>query len=311
MLTADLSDVEDPGRSAERRPAGRKRLARSGSVVPLVLAVSCTVVALDQFLHTSPAALLASPADQTLHWLADVLLAIPLTTIALWAGGWLSGWLRISTTGVAGVFAQASVIALVLAVLLVPAWFAHYAINNLAASPVHPSAPSGLSDHSDHAGHSHGGPPVETYWVASGVIYALMAIPLAAAAVCAGLRVASRLVRRLGGEADVMVRVAVVVGASALALTLGLFLQGVANPSGGLVTYANYLAVVHADLDFVHAHHASVTEAVVQPAFGYKLASAVQGGLAGQAIGLPVAFLGLLWVNRRKRGDGKANALAS
>jgi len=59
--------------------------------------VCCAVIGLDQFLHTKPAVLTASPFEQTVHWLGDVALALPIVAIALWAGGWLGSRLRIST----------------------------------------------------------------------------------------------------------------------------------------------------------------------------------------------------------------------
>jgi hypothetical protein len=46
---------------------------------------------------------------------------------------------------------------------------------------------------------------------------------------------------------------------------------------------------------------------VVQPPFGYQLASAAQDALAGQAVGLPVIYAGLLWLTRR-RGPTTTNS---
>jgi hypothetical protein len=155
-----------------------------------------------------------------------------------------------------------------------------------------------------HAGHEHGvSPPPTASWVGNGVLYLLMSVPLAAAAASVGLRVASKTTARLTGESDVLVRAAVCVGAIALGLVVGLFLQGVAYQANGLLTYANGLLVVHAH-HVAHAHLATITDIVVQPPFGYQLASAAQDGLAGQAIGLPVTFAGLLWLTRRVR-DGR------
>ncbi|HVB42273.1 MAG TPA: hypothetical protein VNF47_06125 [Streptosporangiaceae bacterium] len=278
--------------------SAESRLFGSGGVIPLATVVCCAVIGLDQFLHTKPAVLTASPFEQTVHWLGDVALALPIVAIALWAGGWLGSRLRISTADATGVFAQASVIALVLAALLIPAWFAHYGVDSVAQSQ---AAPSALSELPSHAGHSHGSAPVETHWVGAGVLYVLMSIPLAAGAVCAGHRFAGRLT----AEADFVVRAAMAIGAAALALALGWFLQGVADQSGGLLTYTSTSSVV-AHAHFAHAHLATVTDAVVPTALGYQLAHAVQDGLAGQAAGLPVIFAGLLWFTRRERGAGGA-----
>lgn len=273
----------------------------SGSIVPLAIVICCAVIGLDQVLHTTPAAMSASPLAQAVHWAGDVVLAVPFVAVALWAGGWLGGRLGISMTGASGVFAQASLITLVLAVLLVPAWFGHYAVDSLAPSPAVPAAAA----HAAHAGHDHGGPvpPPAASWVGGGVLYLLMSVPLAAAAASVGLRVARKTAVRLAGESDVIVRVAVSVGAIALGLVVGLFLQGVANQANGLLTYGHGLIVVHAHHG-THAHLATITDVVVQPPFRYQLASAAQDGLAGQAIGLPVTFAGLLWLTRRMR-DGR------
>lgn len=270
---------------------------RPVSIVPLTIAVCCAVIALDQVLHTTPVALAASPLGQVVHWAVDVVLAVPFAAVAIWIGRWLSGKLGVGGDGPAGAFVQACVITLVLAVLLVPAWFAHYAIDSLSPAAAGPVAAAG---HAGHAGHDHGGPaPVAVSWVGSSVLYLLMSIPLAAAAVCVGLRAASRLSSRLGGEPDVVVRVVVSVGAAALALALGWFLAGVASQASGLVTYANGLTAVHLQ-HLVHAHLSTVYGVVVQPPFAYQLASAAQDALAGQAIGLPVIFAGLLWLTRRQ-----------
>lgn len=115
---------------------------------------------------------------------------MPFVAVALWTGGWLGGKLGISMTRASGVFAQASLITLVLAILLVPAWFAHYAVASLAASPTVSAAAAPAA----HAGHEHGAPPPlpAASWVGNGVLYLLMSVPLAAAAASVSLRVASK-----------------------------------------------------------------------------------------------------------------------
>jgi hypothetical protein len=278
---------------------------RSVSIVPLTIAVCCAVIGLDQVLHTTPAAFAASPLGQVVHWAVDVVLAVPFAAVALWLGGWLSDKLSLDASTTSGAFGQACVITLVLAVLLIPAWFAHYAIDSLAPAAAGPSV-AGQAGHAGHAGHDHGGPaPVAVSWVGGGVLYLLMAIPLAAAAVCVGLRAAGKLSSRLVGEPDGFVRVIVSIGAAALALGLGWFLAGVASQASGLVTYANGLTAVHLQ-HLVHAHLSTVYGVVVQPPFGYQLASAAQDALAGQAVGLPVIFAGLLWLTRRQTAVTRA-----
>lgn len=286
-------------RSAEPRLAARPgRQSRSGSVVWLAVAICCAVIAVDQLLHTNPPTLAASPSTQATHWIGDVILAVPFAAVALWVAGWLGGKLGIAMTGRWDVFVQACLVTLVLAVLLVPAWFAHYAINSLAPGPVVVVA---AAEHAGHAGHEHGSAaPPSASWVGNGVLYLLMSIPLAAAAVCVGQRVARRLMGRLGAESDVIATVAVSVGAVALAFGIGLFLQGVANNADTLVTYRGVFTVIH-ETHHAHAHVAVITDQVVPTPFGYQLATAAQDGLAGQALALPVTFAGLLWLTRRMR----------
>jgi hypothetical protein len=179
-------------------------------------------------------------------------------------------------------------------VLLIPAWFAHYAIDSATTTPVVPST-------GGHAAHEHGGAaPITTSWVGSGVLYLLMSIPIAAAAICVGQRVASKLAIRLGGETDAIVRVTVSAGAAALGLGLAWFLEGVASQTNGLLIYASDFIVVHLH-HHAHAHLAAITDVVVQPPFGYQLATAAQDALAGQAVALPVIFVGLMWLTRRMR----------
>lgn len=286
-----------------RHSAESRRRPGSGSIVPLVIVTCGAVIGLDQILHTTPAVFAASPITQVARWAGNVVLAVPFAAVAIWAGGWLGSKLGISLTGRWGVFTQACLITLLLAVLLVPAWFAHYAIDSVTPTPVVPSSVG-------HAGHEHGGsPPITTSWVGSGVLYLLLSIPIAAAAVCVGQRVASKLVARLGAETDVMVRATVSVGAAALGLGLGWFLEGVASQMSPLLIYAGRFVVIHFHHE-AHAHLAVVTAVVVQPPFGYQLATAAQDALAGQAVALPVMFAGLMWLTRRTRRRHRTSAAA-
>ena len=285
-----------------RHSAGSRRRPGSGSIVPLVIVTCCAVIGLDQILHTTPAVFAASPLTQLVRWVGNVILAVPFAAVAIWAGGWLGGKLGIDLTGRWGVFTQACLITLLLAVLLVPAWFAHYAIDTATPAPVVPAAVG-------HAAHEHGGPPpLSTSWVGSAVLYLLLSIPIAAAAVCVGQRVASNLVARLGTETDVAVRATVSAGAAALGLGLGWFLEGVASQMSPLLIYAGRFIVLHLH-HAAHAHVAVITAVVVQPPFGYQLATAAQDALAGQAVALPVIFAGLMWLTRRMRA-GRATSTA-
>lgn len=290
-----------------RRPAQPRLSAKSGrrsgsrSIVPLVIVTCCAVIGVDQILHTTPAVFAASPLNQLVRWVGDVILAVPFAAVAIWTSGWLGSKLGINLTDRWGVFTQACLITLLLAVLLVPAWFAHYAIDSATPTPVVPAALG-------HAGHEHGGaPPISTSWVGSAVLYLLLSIPIAAAAVCVGQRVASKLSARLGGETDFIVRATVSAGAAALGLGLGWFLEGVASQMSPLVIYAGKFIILHHHDG--HAHHGLITAVVVHPPFGYQIATAAQDALAGQAVALPVIFAGLMWLTRRMR-NGAASSTA-
>lgn len=291
--------------SADMRSSARpRRRAGSRSIVPLVIVACCAVMGLDQILHTTPAVFAASPITQVVRWAGDVILAVPFAAVAIWAGGWLGSKLGINLASRWGVFTQACLITLLLAVLLVPAWFAHYAIDSVTPTPVVPPSAA----HAGHAGHEHGGgspPPISTSWVGSGVLYLLLSIPIAAAAVCVGQRVASKLAARLGGDTDFMVRATVSVGAAALGLGLGWFLEGVASQMSPLLIYAGRFFVIHFH-HHAHAHLATITAVVVQPPFGYQIATAAQDALAGQAVALPVIFIGLMWLTRGVRLAARA-----
>src|SRR5579863_9190136 len=114
MTSADLIRPAGTGLAAD---TGRR--GRPASMVPLTIAVCCAVIGLDQILHTTPATFAASPLGQVVHWAVDVVLAVPFAAAAIWAGGWLSGKLGAGLDR-SGLFVQACVTTLVLAVLLVP-----------------------------------------------------------------------------------------------------------------------------------------------------------------------------------------------
>jgi hypothetical protein len=76
--------------SLELGHSPRRVPARFDDTLRLALLVSFPVIGLDQFLHTSPAALLTSPLDQSLRWVSGALLALPLAAAAVWAGQWIA-----------------------------------------------------------------------------------------------------------------------------------------------------------------------------------------------------------------------------
>jgi hypothetical protein len=93
----------------------------SGHNTLLVAAViAFPVIGLEQILHTSIFELQAQPMYEALHWLSDSLLALPLAVAAVWTGHRLAARLDIGVGSVSDMFTRACMIALLLALLLVP-----------------------------------------------------------------------------------------------------------------------------------------------------------------------------------------------
>jgi hypothetical protein len=106
---------------ASLRARARAPTASSGSSSLLVaLVIVFPVIGLEQILHTSTFELRAQPLYEALHWLSDSLLALPLAAAAVWAGHRLATRLQIGLSTVSDVFTRACMIALLLALLLVP-----------------------------------------------------------------------------------------------------------------------------------------------------------------------------------------------
>jgi hypothetical protein len=116
---------------------------------------------------------------------------------------------------------------------------------------------------------------------------ALMALPLGVIAVLAGDRLARHFRIRLSSTADVFARACMI----ALALSLLLI------PGGALHDAADSLTHSHAVLG-VHSHAALAANAAGPQTFVTNVLHNLTDGLEGQLVGLPAAFLALLWVRR-------------
>lgn len=290
--------------SLELGHSPRQRPARFDDTLRLALLVSFPVIGLGQFLHTSPGALAASPLYQSLRWVSGALLALPLVAAAVWAGHWIASRTVRGPDRVWDVFARSCAIALLLALLLAPVWFGH----DTTAGPAQDQAV--VSAHS----HSHG----EVSGAGGGLLYVLVSVPLAAAALWAGYWISNRLRFWRHRAADVFACLSVIVPLLAIALAAAwLLLQAAGEAAASQVNYTSALLSVHVHSHAFFAHpplsHVSAAPPVTGTpfAFAYQVAHAVQDGLAGQAIGLPVTFMALLWRTRGQRGRSSSDRQVS
>jgi hypothetical protein len=181
--------------------------------------------------------------------------------------------------------------------VLIPGWFAHNWLNNLTQSE--PLVPV----------HVHGKTiGANVHWVSDPVVFALLLVPLLGLAGWGGYLIAARVRFRVPRAADIIARAALIAAGIAAAPTVAWFLQKAADRSNSAqVYYTSALLSVH-----VHSHVLFKDgRAVPLPkgppvipapyAFAYQVAHALQDGLAGMAIGLPVAVIALFWVARRLR----------
>jgi hypothetical protein len=260
----------------------------------LALALSFPVVALDQFLHTSPAVIGASPAFQALRWISDTLMALPLFATGVWIGHLIADRMGLQLSVHSEIFGRALVVSGSLAVFLIPGWFAY---NKLAS----------LTQSADLAAvHSHGvglSRDPDAYWVSNITVYALLLAPVAVAAGWAGYRV----VRRYAGRRPRAARL--VAWSPVLAVPLGgvcagaWFLHLAANRADSSQVYYTSLlqfAHIHSHAFFArnpgaHLPPAGPPVTAAPFAFLYQVARAFQDGLIAQVIGLPVVALVLLW----------------
>jgi hypothetical protein len=120
--------------------------------VRLALAFVVPVIGFEQFVHSSPAALFALPLYVVLHWVSDALLALPLGVAAVWAGHSLAARWRLGMSSVTDLLARAGIIAVLLALLLVPGQALHDEADRLTHSHAvlaihdHTALTTGVSD---------------------------------------------------------------------------------------------------------------------------------------------------------------------
>ncbi len=267
------------------------RLYERHEAFTLTVALSFPIVALGQFLHTSPAQFSASPTFQVFRWVGDTLMTLPLVAAAVWAGYLIADRAGLGWATRREVLQRALLISGLLAVLLIPGWFIHNEVASLTQSS------DLVASHSHAAAHN-----ADSYWVADGVVYSLLLAPLAVVAAWTGYRIAARLRTRPARTAAVLARsgvAAVLVGCVAAAAWFLHLAADRADSSRVLYTRAAQSTLVHSHAFFTgHSAHVSTPAPPVTAApfsFAYQVARAFQDGLIAQAVGLPVAALVLLW----------------
>jgi hypothetical protein len=261
------------------------------------IALSFTVIGLEQFLYTAPAQFQESPGSSILLWACDSLIALPLFALGIWGGHRIARWRGIGMARRADLLRRALLTAAAVAVVLVPGWFAHNWLDKLTqAEPLVPV-------------HVHGKViGANLHWVSDPVILALMAVPLLALAGWGGYLIAARARLPLPRTADIAARAALAVAVIAAAPATAWILQKAADRSNSAQVY-NTSALLS-----IHVHsHVRFGDGRVIPlpkgppvtsapyAFAYQVAHAFQDALAGLAIGLPVALIALFWIARRLR----------
>jgi len=266
-------------------------------VLIIALATSFTVIGLDNFLYTAPVQFQAGPGSEVLRWACDALICTPVFALAIWAAQWIAGRRGIGISTARDVVARALLITACLAVAMIPVWFGHNWLNDLTQSE--PLVPA----------HVHGKTiGANIHWVSDPVVLALILVPLVALAGWGAQLIAARL--RLPGAkpAAVTAKTALIVALLAAAPALAWFTQKAADKSNSAQVYATS-ALLH-----VHAHsHVLFQNGRLVPLpkgppvttapyeFLYQVAHAFQDGLAGMAIGLPVAIASLAWIAVRAR----------
>jgi hypothetical protein len=257
----------------------------------IALAVSFPVIGLDLVLRTASGRLSAQPYELAGRWLTDSLIMLPLFAIGVWAGDLIAGLAGLGTGRRADLVKRALVITLLAAVAQVPAWFVvNKSVNPVTAQPLVPPQAHDSGD---------------VYWVAPWVIIALVCVCLAPAGVWVARAIAVRRAwtRRPRGAA-MLTQAALLVPLLAVAALLAWALhQAAARAYASQVLYTSAPAAVTR-----HSHVLSAAPQASRPkaspvtaapfAYLYQAAHALQDGLAGQAAGLPVAVIALLWVTR-------------
>jgi hypothetical protein len=275
----------------------------------MALMISFPVIGLDQFLRTASGQLSAQPYTQVEHWVADSLIMLPLFAFGIWAGDRITTLAGVGAARRADLLKRALVITLFAALAQVPAWFVvDKSDNPVTAQPlVAPQA------------HDSG----DVYWVAPWVVIALVCVCLAPVAVWVARAVARaadrrmtsrRMTSRAAGRLQTgpdRARAAVTQAALLVPLLAAATLGAWALHQAAARAYASQVYYTTASPAITrHSHVFSAARAARAAARGaegaggapfafvYQAAHALQDGLAGQAVGLPVAVFALLWVAR-------------
>lgn len=275
-------------------------------IIMLALIISFPVIGLDQFLRTSSGRFYAQPYVQVGHWIADALVVFPLFVIGIWAGDWIASLAGLRTARRADVLKRALLITLLAALAQAPAWFVvNRSDNPMTAQPV--IAPQA---------HDSG----DVYWVAPWVVIMLVCVCLAPAAVWAARAIGRAITGRAAAgdpgtgraarRAAAITRGALLVLLLAAAPVLAVVLHQAAERA-----YASQVYYTSAASDVTDHSHVLAARQARPPAssavtaapfaFAYQAAHALQDGLAGQAAGLPIAVIALLWVTRGRNSTNQ------
>jgi hypothetical protein len=274
-----------------RQDSTKSALLNGHDILVIALLISFPVIGLDQFLRISPARLIEQPAVQVQNWLADSLLALPLFAVGIWAGDRIARRAGLGTARRVDVVKRVLVITLLAALALAPVWFwIDRSDNPVTAQPL-------VAPHAQDSG--------DVYWVPNWVILALVCACLAPAAVWTGWSLSRRLRPRLPRA---VIRAAVLMPLLAAVPVLAWLLHQTAGHAYASQVYytastrsaAPARSHAHAAARAASDTHSLAPTAVAAPyAFAYQAAHALQDGLAGQAVGLPVAAIALLRATRR------------
>jgi hypothetical protein len=262
--------------------------------------ISFPVIGLDLVLRVASGRISAQPYELAGRWLTDSLIMLPLFALGVWAGDWVASLAGLGTARRTDLLKRALVITLFAAVTQVPAWFVvNRSVNPVTAQPLVPPQARDSGD---------------VYWVAPWVIIALVCVCLAPVGVWVARAIGRGLTSRIAAGGTGTRRRRTKASLTQAALLVPLLAMAV------LGAWALHQAAVHAYASQVsytgaaatltrHSHVLSATPEASRPqsppataapfAFLYQAAHALQDGLAGQAAGLPVAVIALLWVTRR------------
>jgi len=141
---------------ASRRPVdARVSPPTRDHTLRLALVLVFPTIGLEQWLHTSAAALAALPLYEVLHWFSDSLLALPLAAVAVWTGQRIASRRGFGVQHRGDILVRAGVIAILFAVVLVPGAALHEAADRLTHAhtalsihshlPVPPRSPDGVA----------------------------------------------------------------------------------------------------------------------------------------------------------------------